>query len=88
MKGVTILLAIPCILFTILTINEVQTFVDAEGYAALFYSPNEDAIDWAKYVRNEVVFFGSAFIVALILLPVILLIKAWKQVKAKEKVIY
>jgi len=82
MKAVVCVAMVPLFLFTVLTINNVQTFVDANGFAALFSLEETDAfIEWGKYVRNEVVFFGAALLICALILPVVLIVEVWKQVK-------
>lgn len=82
MKAVACVAMVPIFLFTMLTINNVQTFVDANGYAALFnVIESETAILWGRYIRNEVVFFGAGLLICCIILPVVLIIEVWRQVK-------
>ena len=82
MKAVACVAMVPIFLFTTLTINNVQTFVDANGFAALFDVVESDtAIQWGRYIRNEVVFFGAGLLVACIILPFVLIIEVWRQVK-------
>ncbi|MFK8058347.1 MAG: hypothetical protein AB8F78_19635 [Saprospiraceae bacterium] len=82
MKGVVCVAMVPVFLYTMLTINTVQTFVDANGFAALFNVLESDiAIQWGRYIRNEVVFFGAGLLVCCVILPVVLIIEVWRQVK-------
>lgn len=82
MKGILCVLMVPVFLFTVLTINNVQTFVDAYGFAALFdVVENESAIQWGRYIRNEVIFFGAGLLICCILLPPVLIREVWRQVK-------
>lgn len=81
-KGALCIAMIPVILFTILTINNVQTFVDANGFAALFGGIETDQItQWGRYLRNEVIFFGAGLLICAVILPVVLIIEVWRQVK-------
>jgi len=82
MKGVLCVAMVPVFLFTMLTINNVQTFVDANGFAALFnIIESETAIQWGRYIRNEVIFFGAGLLICCLILPVVLIIEVWRQVK-------
>ena len=80
-KGAILIFLIPVILFTIQEMNLIQTTIDAEGYQVLFKQATLDAaISWGKYVRNEFIFFASALIICSLILPVILIQAAWRQV--------
>jgi len=82
MKGILCVLMVPAFLFTVLTINNVQTYVDAYGFAALFdVTENEHAIQWGRYIRNEVVFFGAGVLICCVILPLVLIREVWRQVK-------
>ena len=81
-KGALCIAMIPVVLFTILNINNVQTFVDANGFAALFGGiESEQITQWGRYVRNEVIFFGSGLLICAAILPIILIQQVWRQVK-------
>ncbi len=83
MKGVVTILAVPAFLATVLALNEMQTYIDANGFAALFdNAAHPEAARWARYVRNEFVFFGSALLIVLLILPVAMIVQLWRQVKA------
>ena len=87
MKGVVIVAAVPLFLFTVLTMNDVQTLIDSQGYQALFTtSASEDLVTtWGRYVRNEVIFFGTSLLLLLALLPFVMLVQGWRQVKARQR---
>ncbi len=81
-KAAVCVAMIPVFLFTVLSINNVQTFVDANGYAALFGGMETELMtQWGRYVRNEVVFFGAGLLICSVILPVVLIIEVWRQVK-------
>ena len=86
MKGVAIVLAIPTFLFVVLTLNEVQTLIDSEGYAALFLQSVDtpEITTWGRYIRNEIIFFGTGLLLLLVILPFVLLVQAWRQVKSRQ----
>jgi len=82
MKAIVCVAMVPVFLFTVLTINNVQTHVDAHGFAGLFgIVESESLIQWGRYIRNEVVFFGAALLICALILPVVLIIEVWRQVK-------
>ena len=82
MKGVVPILCVPVILFAALTLNTVQTTVDAEGLDGIFISARgEDAISWGTYLRDIAVLVCSGTIIAAVVLPVVLLVRLWRQVK-------
>ena len=86
MKAAISIATIPVFLFTVLTINEVQNLVDAEGLGAMFTnSEDPDALFWGRYVRNEVLFFGSSLLISLVVLPFTLAVTVWRQVKATNR---
>lgn len=86
-KGIAVVAAVPAVLFTILAINDVQNFVDANGFAALFAAPeSERVVVWGRYVRNEFIFFGASLLLSLAALPPVLVVALWKQVKARGHV--
>ena len=83
-KGVAVVAVVPAALFTILAINDVQTFVDANGFAALFaVLATDDVVTWGRYVRNEFLFFGASLLLSLVALPPVLVVALWRQVKAR-----
>ena len=81
-KAIAVVAVVPAILFTVLAINDVQNFVDADGFAALFAAPESRAVvSWGRYVRNEFVFFGASLLLSLAALPPVLVVALWRQVK-------
>jgi len=88
-KGIAVIVLVPVALGAILFINDIQTLVDAAGDAAVFgdVAALKRSLRWGRYVRNESVFFGSGLLICSVLLPVILIISLWRQVKAGEKAI-
>ena len=86
-KGGAVIAVVPAILITILAINDIQNFVDANGYAALFgQAESERLVTWGRYVRNEFLFFGASLLISLVALPVVLVVALWRQVKARGHV--
>lgn len=86
MKGVVPILCVPIILFSALTLNNIQTLVDAEGMDGIFYSARgEDAVRWGTYLRDVAVFVCSGTIAAAVILPIFLIVRLWRQVKAQSR---
>ena len=84
MKGVVPILCVPIILFAALTLNTVQTLVDAYGMDGIFYTARgESPIQWGTYLRDIAVLVCSGTIVAAVILPGLLLIRLWRQVKGQ-----
>ena len=84
MKGVVPILCVPLILFAVLTLNNVQNLVDAEGTDAIFYSARGTAaIQWGTYLRDVAVFVCSGTVVSAVILPAVLLVRLWRQVKTQ-----
>ena len=82
MKGVVPILCVPLLLFAVLTLNSVQNLVDAEGTDALFVvARGPAALQWATYLRDMAVFVCAGTVVAAVVLPAILLVRLWRQVK-------
>ncbi len=85
-KGVFTILCVPIILYAILTLNNVQNLVDAEGLDAMFlYASGEEAILWGTYLRDMTVFVCSGAVLGAVALPVTLIIRLWRQVKQQTR---
>ena len=83
-KGVVPIACIPLILFAVLTLNNVQNLVDAEGADALFFAARgPSALRWATYLRDMAVFVCAGTVVAAVVLPIVLLVRLWRQVKTQ-----
>lgn len=84
-KGVVCLLCILIFIGAAYAINIVQTFLDAYGTEAIFPTvQTPQALVWAEGLRTQFVFFGAANMIGAIILPIVLLIQVWKQVKRRQ----
>ncbi len=86
MKGVLSILSVPIFLFAVLTLNNVQTLVDAEGLDAIFvYASGEEAVQWGTYLRDLTVFACAGTFIGAVALPVVLIVRLWRQVKEQAR---
>ena len=83
-KGAMCIACVPLFLFAVLTLNTVQTLVDAEGLHALFPGNAERNLgSWPLYVRSVAIFSSAGLAISAILLPIRLIIRIWQQMKHK-----
>lgn len=80
-KAVVIIGSIPLIFYLISELNMFQTFVDEEGLDQFFrFMPLIERINLTDYIRNVMIFFGTASIIVAILFPFRMLISIWRNV--------
>ena len=85
-KAIVAFICIPVIFYAVWTLNNVQTFVDAEGLAALFLSePGASYVAWGTYLRSLAVFSASSWTIAAVILPVLLILQAFRQFKDRPR---
>ena len=81
-KGLVVIACVPVILFAVLTLNNVQNLVDAEGIDAIFLTRRgEGLITWGTYIRDLCVFVSAGTVVAAVVLPITLVVRLWQQIK-------
>ena len=80
-KALLIVCSIPLVFYLISELNMFQTFIDEEGLDQFFrFMPLVDRIELTDYIRNVMIFFGTASIIVNILFPFRLLISIWRNV--------
>lgn len=85
-KAIVSISCIPIALHAILTLNLVQTLVDAEGLDALFFNQQGNAaISWGTYLRNLTIFSCAGTVISALLLPIVLMVRVWQQVKMAQR---
>ena len=84
-RAVFLIALVPVALLTVLAVNELQTFLDADGPTALFGEASglQDPrlAGWSAYVRSTYLLAAVATVVACVALPPILLVRLWREIK-------
>lgn len=79
LKVAVFFLFIPFIFYLIQELNHFQVFLDEEGLDAVVGNlPYEQRNNMMDYIRNQMILFGVASIVASVALPFRLLISVWR----------
>lgn len=74
-----ILVSIPLFILFVTRLNEFQTFIDENGTLALLgtYRPHDD-ISLARYMRYEYIFFVTASLITIVMMPFRMIISIWR----------
>ncbi len=84
-KAFVCILMLPMVAYAVLTLNGVQNFVDAQGFEAVFPTTSAAvSIPWGNYIRDAVLLLAAGVTLSALVLPVVLIIRAFQQVKAGE----
>ena len=79
-KLVLLFLSIPSIFYLISTLNFFQTFMDAHGLESLFNNhPLKFINHLTKYIRSEMLFFGTASLISAVIFPFRMLVSIWRN---------
>ena len=79
-KGIIVFLMIPLASYLINELNMFQTFIDEEGLDQFFrFMPLLERIELTNYIRNVIIFFGTASIIVTILFPFRLILSIWRN---------
>jgi len=80
LKVALVFLCIPFVFYLIQGLNHFQTFIDEQGLDALVGSlPYQRRNNMADYIRNEMLFFGTASIISSAAFPFRLLASVWRN---------
>ena len=87
LKTTIIFLSIPVVFFLVQELNEFQTFLDEQGVDAIVGTlPFSEQQSMFKYIRNEMLLFGTGAIISATLLPFRLLIAIWRVRNRKDRI--
>lgn len=87
LKITVIFLSIPFVFFLVQALNEFQTFIDEQGVSAIVGTlPFSEQQSMFKYIRNEMLLFGTAAIISAALLPFRLIMAIWRVRNTKDQV--
>lgn len=88
-KVVLIFLSVPLIFMLVQFLNNFFIYVDEHGFESLVSHVNlntsKDVQRTARYIQTIIVFFGTASIIAAVLLPIRMVISLYKQIKYGPK---
>ena len=88
-KVVLIFLSVPFVFMLVQFLNNFFIYVDEHGYEALVNHVNlntsKDVQRTARYIQTIIVFFGTASVIAAILLPIRMVVSLYKQIKYGSK---
>lgn len=77
-KLLVMLLTLPLLAYLINEINFLQTYLDENTFESfLGYLPNDRLLSMTKYIRSEMLFFGTAAVIGIIILFFRLLRSIW-----------
>lgn len=80
-----IFLMIPTVFMMIAYLSSFQNYIDEVGLQELVKElPEQDQDPMSKYIRTEMVFFGTSSIIAGILIPFKMIWSIWKQYNRNE----
>jgi len=80
LKVIIFFLCIPLVFYLIQEVNALRGYLDENGIDALVKNlPYENHLSFAKYIKNQYNFFGSAAIIVTVLLPLRLVLSIWRN---------
>lgn len=86
LKLVFIFLSIPLIMYGLDRLLEFQAYLDEVGFVDISGDDINQASKYATYARTQYLFFCSAALVVMIILPLRMVVSIWRIVNKKGKV--
>lgn len=85
-KVVLVFLSIPLILYGVDRLLEFQSYLDEVGFVDISGNDIDEASKMATYTKSQYVFFNSAALIVLVIMPFRMIMSVWRIVNKKGTV--
>lgn len=85
-KVVLVFLSIPLIMYGVDRLLEFQSYLDEVGFVDISGNDIDEASNMATYTKSQYVFFNSAALIVLVIMPFRMIMSVWRIVNKKGTV--